>query len=106
MSGPLIYLVKIGDDNLEYDYLCDRLSLRTLNKELSDRYPILGNNDYALLKYAGGTIVYREFDPEKFVWVINLNHESNSFYRGTPISEKVFNMIDAVKRDIKLSKIV
>lgn len=106
MSRPLIYLVKLGDDNLEYEYLCDRLSLRTLNKELSDRYPILGNNDYELLKYAGGTIVYREVNPEKFVWVINLNHECNSFYRGKPISEKIFNMIDAVKRDIKLSKIV
>ena len=106
MSRPLIYLVKLSNDNLEYEYICDRLSLRTLNKELSDRYPILGSNDYELLKYAGGTVVYREVNPEKFVWIINLNHECNSFYRGRPISENIFNMIDAVKRDIKLSKIV
>lgn len=113
-SMPLIYLVKIGNNTLEYDYLTNSSSLLVINNTLRDNYPIslyprLNNNSIMLLRYSGGTIVYRETNPEKFVWLINLNHNTRNQYYVSEMNEKILNIINDVKidmRDVKISKIV
>lgn len=107
MSRPLIYLVKKNDDYFSYQFIGERISLCDLNKNESlKEYPILKNNDYEMLKNARGTIIYRENITEIFVWLVNVNHNQMEFFKESPLSEKIESIINTIKRDITLNKIL
>lgn len=107
MSRPLIYLVKKSDDHFSYQFIGERISLLDLNKNESlKKYPSLGNNDYEMLKNAGGTIIYSENITEIFVWLVNVNHNQMEFFKESPLSEKIESIINTIKRDITLNKIL
>lgn len=107
MLQSLIFLAKIGNDYFNYQYIGDKISLLELNKNpLIEKYPVLNNDDYEMLKNSGGTLIYRELDPERFIWLININHKQLEFFNGSPLSEKIYSIIESIKRDITLNKVL
>lgn len=107
MSRPLIYLVKTGNNYFDYEYIHDNISLLELNKcKLLKNYHVLNNSDYEMLKNNGGTLIYRVNSPERFIWLVNINHQELDFFLGSPLSGKIKSMIESVKRDLTINKVL
>lgn len=103
-----LYLVKIGDNLFEYECVSNTDSILELNNNirLLD-FPKLNNNDSQMIRNSGGTVLYRE--DNILYWLVNIDHiqdEKIGVILGKELTDKIYNIISGIKRDIKLNSII
>ena len=103
-----LYLTKIGNDLFEYEWISNKLSILELNNNVKlSLFPKLNNDDFSMIKNSGGTVLYKEGDI--IYWLVNINHiqdEKIGVILGKELADIVHNIINRIKRDIKLNSIV
>jgi hypothetical protein len=104
-----LYLIKLGDDIFQYIWIGNNLSLLDLNKNRKlSKFPKLNNNDYEMIKNSGGTVLYKK-DTITW-WLVNINLtqilEDEIILTNSALKVKIINIIDSLKRDIKLNQII
>jgi hypothetical protein len=103
-----LYLTKIGNDLFEYEWISNKLSILELNNNVKlSLFPKLNNDDFSMIKNSGGTVLYKEGDI--IYWLVNINHiqdEKIGVILGKELTDIVHNIINRIKRDIKLNSIV
>jgi hypothetical protein len=103
-----LYLVKIGDNLFEYEWVSNTSSILELNNNirLLD-FPKLNNNDSQMIRNSGGTILYKE--DNILYWLVNIDHiqdEKIGVILGKELTDIIYNIISGIKRDIKLNSII
>lgn len=103
-----LYLVKIGDNLFEYEWVSNTSSILELNNNirLLD-FPKLNNDDSQMIRNSGGTILYKE--DNILYWLVNIDHiqdEKIGVILGKELTDIVYNIISGIKRDIKLNSII
>lgn len=101
---PSLYLIKVNDDKFRYNYLTDEISLKVLKSKFSLGI-FLNDSDITMIRNCGGSIAYRD-SSNTWYWIINLNHIEIDYFSNTELSNKIFKMIERVKRDIKISELL
>lgn len=103
-----LYLVKIGDNLFEYEWISNTASILELNRntKLLD-FPKLNGDDSKMIKNSGGTICYK--DGDIMYWLVNIDHiqdEKIGVILGKELTDIIQNIISRIKRDIKLNSIM
>jgi hypothetical protein len=103
-----LYLVKIGDNLFEYEWVSNTSSILELNnnKKLAN-FPKLNSDDSQMIKNSGGTICYK--DGDIMYWLVNIDHiqdEKIGVILGKELTDIIYNIISGIKRDIKLNSII
>lgn len=103
-----LYLVKIGDNLFEYEWVSNTASILELNNNirLLD-FPRLNSDDSQMIKNSGGTICYK--DGSIMYWLVNIDHiqdEKIGVILGKELTDIIQNIISRIKRDIKLNSIM
>ena len=103
-----LYLVKIGDNLFEYEWVSNTSSILELNNNirLLD-FPKLNNIDSQMIRNSGGTVLYRE--DNILYWLVNIDHiqdEKIGVILGKELTDIIQNIISRIKRDIKLNSIM
>lgn len=103
-----LYLVKIGDNLFEYEWVSNTASILELNNNirLLD-FPRLNSDDSQMIKNSGGTICYK--DGIIMYWLVNIDHiqdEKIGVILGKELTDIIQNIISRIKRDIKLNSIM
>jgi hypothetical protein len=103
-----LYIVKVGDKIFDYELVGNKLSILELNKNSKlSTFPKLNNDDYSMIKYSGGTVLYQKDDV--IHWLVNIEHtldEKVDVILGKELTDMVYNIISVIKRDIKLNYII
>lgn len=104
-----LYLVEKDGDFFSYEKAVDTLHLYKINKFLSEKeLPGLNGNDKQMIRNSGGTVVGLK-STGNIIWLVNIDHQQDKkvgVILGGELLETVSNIINLIKRDLKLNTIL
>lgn len=105
-----IYIVRYGDNVLEYKKIIDSDSLSDINSKISvfnfdcdQTYPKLGGIDIELLRRFGGTVFYKENNSCIIHCLIDLDFNDLDINTQDEWQAKINNIRKSIKRDMNIS---